>query len=60
MAPSPAVTAVSPSVLVIERLAEVVTVSVSLAVLLPVSGSVVLLLTVAVLVWSPVVPAGTV
>src|SRR5579872_490039 len=61
MRPSPAVTLVRPSLLVIDRSALVATVSVSLVLLLAVFGSLVLLVTVAVSVWVPgSVEAGTV
>src|SRR5438105_2870494 len=50
---STAVTVVTPSLLVIDRSALVINVSVSVAVLLVLTGSLVLLETVAVLVWVP-------
>src|SRR5947199_204538 len=60
LTPSPAVTDGTPPVLLMDRSALVLTVSVSLALLLFVLGSLVLLLTVAVLVWLAVVEDGTV
>jgi hypothetical protein len=60
VAPPPATTVLTPSVFVTERSALVVTVFVSEAVLLPLSGSLTWLETVAVFAWLPVVELGTV
>ena len=60
MVPAPAVTLVTPSLLVTLRSADVVIVFVSLALSLPGTGSLVSLVTEAVLVWSAVVEDGTV